>query len=320
MGYTVFAGRDQGSDIWQTAVQVSALRGALQEKCGEQATRVDVVCCASVNAPVGSPVVKVVQTNDGSACEVVAGGEANKFYTFDEIVAQLDVSAGGSTPSKVTKGAAPQEAAPAAPAPGGATAKAGAALSGDKDYVLVLSGSCKCDPWVAAVETAQLRQCIQEITGGSLPAVVSQAAAPAGVSIVTEDGQVVCGGASIAEVQAGFCGGDRKVAAPAPAVAAAAPTTAVAAAPPPPTTSPATTRAPPPAPVAEATRKPAAESPPASRTLAEPAPEEPNVTRPDESLAPQGGWFLFRWFTAIVRKATWFVRRWAGFAPLLFSP
>uniref|UniRef100_A0A7S4SY47 Uncharacterized protein n=1 Tax=Alexandrium monilatum TaxID=311494 RepID=A0A7S4SY47_9DINO len=302
MGYTVFAGRDQGSDIWQTAVQVSALRGALQEKCGEQVTKLDVVCCASVNAPLGSPVVKVVQTNDGSACEVVAGGEANKFYTFDEIVAQLNVSAVASTPSKVPKGAAPQGAAPATPAPGGATAKAGAALSSDKDYVVVLSGSCKYDLWVAAVETAQLRHDIQGITGGSLPAVVSKVAAQAGVSIVTEDGQVVCGGASIAEVQAGLCGGDRKVATPVPVVAAATPTTAVA----PPPTPPATSRAPP---VAEAAQKPAAESPPASLTSAAPAPEEPNVTRPDESLAPQGGWFLFRWFTAIVRKVTWFLRR-----------
>mmetsp|Transcript_143251 Transcript_143251/g.399349 ORF Transcript_143251/g.399349 Transcript_143251/m.399349 type:complete len:311 (+) Transcript_143251:86-1018(+) len=213
MGYTIYAGCDTGSDVWQTAVHLSALRGALEAKSGHQAVQTDVVCCASVSAPAGSPLVKVVQTaQDGSLKEVVAGGEANKFYSVSEIISQLGSSEGvegtamASTPAK----------APAADDAGAGSPM----LASGKDYVIVLSNT---DPWAAAVETAGLRRRIQEATGGALPAVVTKASAPTAVVVTaapagsTQEGETLCSGATVAEVEAALCG---PLAAPVPAAAA----------------------------------------------------------------------------------------------------
>jgi len=214
MGYTIFAGCDHGSDIWQTAVQLSALRDALEEKGDGAAVQTSVVCCSSVSAPAGSPLVKIVQTAaDGSVGEVVAGGQADKFYSIREIEAQLSTAAVPSAPSRAAKAAPPPVLE--------AAAVGGTVLASGKDYVIVLSGKGNCDPWAAAVETAQLRIRIQEASGGCLPAVVHNAASPAAVTVMAlpgdgspGEGEVLCSGASFAEVQAGLCGGGAPAAAP----------------------------------------------------------------------------------------------------------
>jgi len=307
MGYTIFAGCDHGSDIWQTAVQLSALRDALEEKGDGAAVQTSVVCCSSVSAPAGSPLVKIVQTAaDGSAGEVVAGGQADQFYSIQEIEAQLSAGAAKAAPPPVVE----------------AAAVGGTVLASGKDYVIVLSGKGNCDPWAAAVETAQLRIRIQEASGGCLPAVVHNAASPAAVTVMalpgggcSGEGEVLCSGASFAEVQAGLCGGGPPAAAPcaekepsekvAPP-AAPGPETPTRTVPVPPPNTPAAEKTPPPAPVNEP-KEVISEEPPepsAAAPAQPPASQEPAAAPPSsqEPAAAEGGQGPFRWIRNLARK------------------